>query len=259
MEADPEYVRRLEDLPIHLKKAYLYGDWNIFSGLAFTELQRHVHVIKPFELPPHTKYFGGYDWGYRHPFAFTLCAITVDKKIYVVGHVGSKGKLPPEQAEMIKRLVGDKDIRIYCSPDAYALRGSIKVIDELRATAPQYSWVRANDDRVQGVQTLRKLFAYEGTKTGIPQLQFFENTEPVFDQIASMQYDDRRPEDVVKVDADDFGYGGDDLYDCLRYNLHTHLHPPKSPAKPKDINSGSYILDQIAEAERAERAARIYI
>jgi hypothetical protein len=32
-----------------------------------------------------------------------------------------------------------------------------------------------------------------------------------------LQHDPNRPEDVLKVDADEDGVGGDDAADCLRY------------------------------------------
>jgi hypothetical protein len=35
----------------------------------------------------------------------------------------------------------------------------------------------------------------------------------------NMIIDDRRPEDVLKVDANEFGEGGDDSYDCARYGI----------------------------------------
>jgi len=257
MEADPDYIKRLEDLPDHLRRAYLHGDWNIFSGLAFTELNKRVHVVKPFTLPANTKYFGGYDWGYRHPFSFILCGITMDKDIYVISYRVAQGKLPPEHAREIKKIVGNKKIKIMTAPDAFSQKGGEKIINQLRGAAPQLTWVRANDDRVQGVQTLRKLFAYEGTESGKPQLHFFENTLPVYDQVASMMYNDRKPEDVIKMDADEFGYGGDDLYDALRYALHTYLYPNKRSKKKPDVTSGQYILNRIKEEERIERASRL--
>ena len=37
----------------------------------------------------------------------------------------------------------------------------------------------------------------------------------------SLQHDPNRPEDVLKVDADKDGVGGDDAADCLRYLVAT--------------------------------------
>jgi hypothetical protein len=36
-----------------------------------------------------------------------------------------------------------------------------------------------------------------------------------------LQHDPNRPEDVLKVDADEEGAGGDDAADCLRYMVGT--------------------------------------
>jgi len=39
--------------------------------------------------------------------------------------------------------------------------------------------------------------------------------------LPSLQHDPNRPEDVLKVDADEDGVGGDDTADCLRYLVAT--------------------------------------
>jgi hypothetical protein len=39
--------------------------------------------------------------------------------------------------------------------------------------------------------------------------------------LPGMQHDPHRPEDVLKVDCDEEGVGGDDAADCLRYLVAT--------------------------------------
>ena len=39
--------------------------------------------------------------------------------------------------------------------------------------------------------------------------------------LPALQHDPHRPEDVLKVDADEDGVGGDDAADCLRYLVAT--------------------------------------
>jgi hypothetical protein len=39
--------------------------------------------------------------------------------------------------------------------------------------------------------------------------------------LPALQHDPNRPEDVLKVDADEDGNGGDDAADCLRYLVAT--------------------------------------
>ncbi len=39
--------------------------------------------------------------------------------------------------------------------------------------------------------------------------------------LPALQHDPNRPEDVLKIDADEEGIGGDDAGDCLRYLVAT--------------------------------------
>ena len=39
--------------------------------------------------------------------------------------------------------------------------------------------------------------------------------------LPALQHDPNRPEDILKVDADEDGVGGDDAADCLRYLVAT--------------------------------------
>ena len=48
--------------------------------------------------------------------------------------------------------------------------------------------------------------------------------------LPSLQLGPNRPEDVLKVDADEDGVGGDDAADCLRYLVATK---PRTIAQPK--------------------------
>ncbi|MCL2832108.1 MAG: hypothetical protein FWD78_02965 [Treponema sp.] len=51
MQQDPMYQKRLELMPVYLRKALLEGDWNIFQGQVFEEFNTAKHVVKPFALP----------------------------------------------------------------------------------------------------------------------------------------------------------------------------------------------------------------
>lgn len=250
MEADPEYIQRLRDLPEHLRKAYLDGDWNIFAGQAFDELERSVHLVEPFTLPQHTKYFAGYDWGFNHPFAFVLFAITQDKSIYAVNMVKAQKKRPDQQAEMIKKIVGTKRINVYAGHDIWAKRGGPTIVQQLRDELPNLTFIQAVTDREQGVSQIRKLLAHRGTETGIPQLKIFKNIPEVYENLASMQYDDKKPESVMKIDADENGVGGDDVFDATRYGLTTYLRPSGVPNKGIQPGTGSELLKRAGILQR---------
>lgn len=63
MANDPAYAKRLENLPEDQKKAFLFGDWDIFAGQFFPELKRHIHIVKHFNIPDYWKRFRCIDYG----------------------------------------------------------------------------------------------------------------------------------------------------------------------------------------------------
>jgi hypothetical protein len=71
MESDPEYADRLAGLGNpELVRAMLEGDWDIVAGGMVDDLwRRHIHVIKPFPIPPTWRVDRSFDWGSSRPFA----------------------------------------------------------------------------------------------------------------------------------------------------------------------------------------------
>lgn len=241
MEADPNYINRLQDLPEHLRKAYLEGDWNIFAGQAFAEMSYQTHVVEPFELPADTRYIAGYDHGYNHPFSFVLAGIVPDGTVYITQHYTDRLKNVYEIAEGIKEHLRGRKVTIYAGHDLwYPGRGGGASVYEQFRDLGLNSFVRAKIDRGQGVAQIRKYITYRNSPDNKP-LMFFFKTEPVlrvFDTVAGMQFDDKKPEDVMKMDADENGQNGDDSYDSLRYMLMSRATPglvekqkPKSNTK----------------------------
>ena len=59
-----------------------------------------------------------------------------------------------------------------------------------------------------------------------PRLIIHQRCRRLIETLPALQHDPNRPEDVLKVDADEDGNGGDDAADCLRYLVAT---------KPREI------------------------
>ncbi len=78
----------------------------------------------------------------------------------------------------------------------------------------------ANTERVSGwAEILHRL---GDPANGVPARLFFhERCARLIECLPSLQHDPNRPEDVLKVDADEDGAGGDDAADCLRYLVAT--------------------------------------
>ena len=54
-----------------------------------------------------------------------------------------------------------------------------------------------------------------------PKLFIHQRCGRLIETLPALQHDPNRPEDVLKVDADEEGVGGDDCADCLRYAVAT--------------------------------------
>ena len=54
-----------------------------------------------------------------------------------------------------------------------------------------------------------------------PRLYIHQRCGRLIETLPMLQHDPNRPEDVLKVDADEEGVGGDDAADALRYMVAT--------------------------------------
>jgi hypothetical protein len=102
MKADPGYVQKLEALPENDRKALLYGDWDIFEGMFFTEFDQTEHVVKPFDVPSGWRMILGWDDGTREPRAVYAFAIDNDNRIWVVYEYYKKGESVTDAARNIR-------------------------------------------------------------------------------------------------------------------------------------------------------------
>ncbi|MBQ8004347.1 MAG: terminase family protein, partial [Oscillospiraceae bacterium] len=102
MQNDPMYVQRLASMPEAEKNALLYGDWNSFSGMVFSEWRddcehyadrRGTHVINPFIIPKEWTVWRAMDWGFSRPFSVGWYAVDYDKRLYrIAEYYGCTGE-----------------------------------------------------------------------------------------------------------------------------------------------------------------------
>ena len=84
----------------------------------------------------------------------------------------------------------------------------------------------ANTDRINGWAEILTRFgevsATPGDQANIrPTLFIHQRCGRLIETLPTLQHDPNRPEDVLKVDADEEGVGGDDAADALRYLVAT--------------------------------------
>ena len=116
----------------------------------------------------------------------------------------------------------------------------VKIVDEYRANGIYIT--SANVGRVDGAANLLKLLGdmnpkppYFGGIAGptpapiLPSLYIFERCAQLIACLPSLVHSIKNPDDVLKVDMDENGRGGDDAYDAFRYGLMAAFQRSEKP------------------------------
>lgn len=221
-----EYKVTLDSLTGWLRGAWRDGDWDIAAGQYFSTWRHEAHVVEPFPIPYYWPVWASLDYGFTHPTACYLFTEN-DGTIYVIAeHVAAK-RLPSQHAAEIKALFARQGVdphrlrRFVAGADVFANKGDANA----KTIAQQYAeagihLTAAPMDRINGWGEVLKLLGDPAGDPVIePKLQIFNTCVRLIECLPALQHDPHRPEDVLKVDVDEDGAGGDDPGDSLRYGL----------------------------------------
>lgn len=232
MDADPEYIQRLKDLPDDLRRAWLEGDWDVFAGQVFSEFRRDLHVM-PRKVPsgkyPH---FLWIDWGYsgragdQGAFAaYSAVLVKVKYKdqtfnrIVIYKEWYGKGKHPKEWAQQIYEEAPHNEFREgYADPAMFNTQtdGSkpiSKLMMEQWEAMNGRRWLtlkKGNNNRIARVATFHNWLSI--APDGLPYMLITEGCPNLIRTLPLLVYDDHRVEDV---DTE----GEDHPYDAVGYGL----------------------------------------
>ncbi len=222
---NPEYRRILEGLTGWQKRAWLDGDWDIAAGQFFTTFRRDVHVVADFDDSRAREWFCALDYGFAHYTVVLLGCTDGDGNIFIVDEHAERLWLPQRHAAAIKAMLGRHKLavgdlkRFVAGADVFSRQSDGTTI------AAQYARLGitlrvANTDRVNGWAEILQRFG--DVEAGIrPTLFIHQRCKRLIETLPMLQHDPNRPEDVLKVDADEDGVGGDDAADALRYLVAT--------------------------------------
>lgn len=221
-----EYIAYLESLTGVLGRMWRDGDWDIGAGQFFIHWNHDKLVKRPLweTIPAHWPVWASLDYGFSHPTAVYLHT-KWQNTIYTVGEHVQARWLVPQHAKAIHRLLGRwgrtvDDLETFVAGhDVFAQRGS----SDGKTIADQYAEFgidldHASIGRVSGAaQMLQRI---GDPDAGVaPTWQIFDNCTRLIECLPTLQTNPKRPEDVLKVDADSEGKNGDDPYDSARYGL----------------------------------------
>ena len=229
---NPEYRDVLASLSGWQKRAWLHGDWDIAAGQFFTTFRRDVHVIDDFADGRGTDWFAALDYGFTHFTVALLGCEDSDGNLFIVDEHAARSWVPDRHAEAIKAMLQRHHIalvphhryavalrRFVAGPDVFARQSTGSTI------ARQYadlgiSLTPAQADRVSGWAEILKRLG--DPAASIPARLFIHRRcVRLIECLPALQHDPNRPEDVLKIDPDENGIGGDDPADALRYLVAT--------------------------------------
>jgi len=220
---DGRYEANLLGLPEQQRRQLLEGDWDLSEGAAFTEFNRKIHVIEPFDIPDHWPKFRACDYGYGSFSGVLWFAVAPDEQLVVYRELYVSKVTATDLADMIIEIEAEAGERMnygVLDSSLWHQRG-----DRGPSLAEQMNkkgcrWRpsdRSRGSRVAGKNEIhRRLQVDEFTEE--PRLVIFENCRHLIEQLPSIPLDKNNPEDVDTKSEDH-------LYDALRYGVMTR---PKS-------------------------------
>lgn len=240
-----DYIFELEQKPEALKKALLFGEWNVFEGQVFTEWRnnpnterRLTHVIEPFKIPKEWPKFRSFDYGYSKPFSVGWWAVDYDGRLYryrewygCTGEPNVGLKLSPSEiARGIKeREIEDGFMIGYADPAIWSKDGGESIAELMQKEG--VTWARADNDRLNGKMQVHNRLKFD--ENGIPMLYVFSTCKDSIRTIPDLPYSEKRVEDV-DTDAEDHPY------DDWRYGL---MSRPYTPTRPKQFVNSQYMFN----------------
>ena len=231
IERNPDYVTTLMNLPEHLRRAHLDGDWDVLAGQYFMEFSRDRHVVEPFAIPREWRRFAAMDWGYNDPCAVLWFAVDPGGRVYVYRELYENRVLSSEMASRIRSLTGNETIAYtVASPDAWQQRGMTGSDDVAGMSIAEVfvnggvPLLKADNTRVAGWQRVREYLA--DADDGRPKLQIFSCCTNLIRTLPSLTFDEHFPEDVS-------GTCEDHAPEALRYGLMSRPVAPRRKAEKK--------------------------
>jgi phage terminase large subunit len=241
-----DYWMMLETLPEDLRRAWLEGDWDVFSGQAFKVWRRDKHVVEPFEIPATWRRWRSLDWGSTNPMAcLWLTQEPETGRVIVYRELYETDLTDRVQARRIKGLTaaGEKCFATFADPSMWTKKNfedkTFSTFDEYAAEG--VALTKADNDRMTGKRKVSTLL--EDLDDGRPGLIVFSNCVNLIRTLPALPYDKTRVEDVDTA-------AEDHAYDALRYGLTQIVPRPRKP-KPKVEQTAQGRIEKIIQRKEA--------
>ena len=253
IQNDPNYLKRLEQLPEVEKQALLHGNWEVFRGQFFKMWRKVNHVIdKPIE--PTYRKFLSLDYGYSAPSSVGWWQIDYDGNLHRYRELYKEGLTYESLAHLVKDKTPHDEHIDYCvaDPAIWGDRTHHKdaINGESGAETMQKIWsgwttlIKGDNDRIIGWGRMRIML--QPNEQGHPQLTCSPTCRDSIRTIPTLIHDDTRVEDL-NTDGED--HAADDWrMGIMSRPIRTEREAPKAESRSYDWWKQRLKVDQDAYA-----------
>ena len=264
MEANPDYIKMLEALPPHKRRAHLDGDWDVYEGQVFEEFRNErehyddrlwTHVINPFEPPKQWDIYRSFDFGYSKPFSCAWWAVDHDGRLYrilelygcVPNEPDTGVKWSPD--EIFKEIarqeaehpwLKDKRIQGVADPAIWEASHGVSIAE----TAEKYGVYFEKGDHKRLAGWMQMHYRLQFDENGIPMMYVFANCKAFIRTIPLLIYDQHKPEDIDTKQEDHVA--DESRYMCMMNPMKPVVVTERKPKVYNPLDDDDYKTDQYA-------------
>lgn len=264
MDADPKYIKRLEALPEHKRRAHLYGEWDVYEGQVFEEFRNDrshyadrmwSHVIDPFEIPDTWTIYRSFDFGYSKPFSCAWWAVDYDGRLYRILELYGCVKDEPDtgvkwapdeifreihRIETEHRWLRGKRILGIADPAIWDASHGISIAE----TAERHGVYFDPGDHKRLPGWMQVHYRLQFDENGIPMMYIFSNCKAFIRTIPLLTYDEHKPEDINTKQED---HVADEVrYMCMAYPIKPATVKERSPEIYDPLSTDEGKVDRYA-------------
>ena len=237
---DGLYEANLLSLPEHQRKQLLEGNWDVNEGAAFTEWNKNIHVIEPFEIPSGWARFRACDYGYGSYTGVVWIAVAPDEQLIVYREMYCSKVIATDLADMVLEAEYGEKIRYgVLDSSLWHNRGDTGPSLAEQMVQKGCRWRpsdRSKGSRIAGKNELHRRLQVDDF-TEEPRIVFFNTCINIISQIPALPLDKNNSEDVDTNSEDH-------LYDALRYGIMTRPRSSLFDFDPATQNSGFQVADR---------------
>jgi phage terminase large subunit len=225
---DSGYKEYLEKLVGWQREAWLHGSWEFMAGAFFSNFHPDTHVYPNPQTDLNTRaivrWFAGLDYGYSHPSAFLLCAEDEGGNIFCVAEYTQSNTLIEEHAANIRDICSLHGIDVSELEFIAAGKDCFRVDKDGSTVATEYQehgilLTATHIDRINAWSQVAEVFGDVAHQIR-PKCFIHKNCTNLISQIQCAQSDPKKPNDILKMNADpETGEGGDDVLEGFRNGI----------------------------------------